>query len=442
MQSQENIDRYLTKFRQRAQGGAGGAAWLKPIREAAMASFQKSGFPTTRDEDWKYTSLEPIASGNFAVASGPGEVSLDAALARSFADADCARLVFVDGLWAPQLSRLADLPAGVRIESFAQAAQRGDAALQTQLARRSTYKNHALVALNTAFAADGALVTIGRGCQVEKPLQLIFAASGGASHAAAHLRNVIVCEAGSAATIVESYIGLGSETYLTHAVTELAVADGALVEHYRLQRESDNGFHIGQLEVELARDAHLTAHAITLGSALVRNDVHVMLNGEGAECTLNGLYLVDRQQHVDNHTEIEHNQPRASSRELYKGILSGAGHAVFNGKIVVHKDAQKTDARQTNKNLLLSENAVVNTKPQLEIHADDVKCSHGSTIGQLDPDALFYLRSRGIAMADAQSLLSYAFASDVVSRMKIQSMRARLDEYLLRRFDRSWKQPT
>jgi Fe-S cluster assembly protein SufD len=441
MQSHESTERYLTTFQQHyANGAAHGPAWLKPIREAAIARFKELGFPTTRDEDWKYTSLDPIASRNFAPADGPAAVSaisLVELLARSFADADCARIVFVDGSYTPQLSSLAALPAGVRVESLAQAAQRGDAVLQARLVCQARYQENSLAVLNTAFAADGALVTIAHGCRAEKPIQLIFTASGGTSPIAAHPRNVIVCEAGSEAQIVESYSGVGAGNYFTNAVTELSVGPGAIVDHYRLQRESDNGFHIGQLEVELGRDAHLTAHAITLGGALVRNDVHVVLNGEGSHCSLNGLYLLDGKQHVDNHTEIEHTRPRASSLELYKGILSGAAHGVFNGKIVVHKDAQKTDARQTNKNLLLSENAVVNTKPQLEIYADDVKCSHGSTIGQLDRDALFYLRSRGIGAADAQSLLSYAFASDVVNRIKIQSLRARLDEYLLHRFGRS-----
>jgi Fe-S cluster assembly protein SufD len=209
-----------------------------------------------------------------------------------------------------------------------------------------------------------------------------------------------------------------------------------VVEHYRLQQESAEGIHVGAFEADLQRGCHLTAHAVSLSGSLVRNNVRVVLNGEGAECVLNGLYLADGKQHIDNFTEIEHAKPRAKSLELYKGILGGSAHGVFNGKIVVHKDAQKSDARQTNKNLLLSENAAVNTKPQLEIYADDVKCSHGSTIGQLDTDALFYLRSRGLGLEQARSLLSFAFASDVVGKMKIESLRKRLDDYLVARFGR------
>jgi Fe-S cluster assembly protein SufD len=224
------------------------------------------------------------------------------------------------------------------------------------------------------------------------------------------------------------------ESYFCNAVTELIAERDSLAEHCRVQREGEAAFHTGTFEAKLARGAHLTAHAVTLAGSLIRNDVHVSLDGEGAECILNGLYLGSGRQHIDNSTVIEHVKPRASSFELYKGILNGAAHGVFNGKIVVHKDAQKSDARQVNKNLLLSDDAVVNTKPQLEIHADDVKCSHGSTIGQIDPDALFYFRSRGLGLAEARRLLSSAFAADVVGRIKVASLRQRLEEYILEKF--------
>jgi Fe-S cluster assembly protein SufD len=249
-----------------------------------------------------------------------------------------------------------------------------------------------------------------------------------------HPRNLIIVGEGSQARIVESHIGTSSGAYFANAVTELVGGEGASIEHYLLQREGETGFHIGTLEAQLRRQCTLVAHCITLAGSLVRNDAHVVLNGEGSECSLNGLYLVEGKQHVDNHTEIEHCMPRAKSMELYKGILSGSAHGVFDGKILVHKDAQKSDARQTNKNLLLSEGAVINTKPQLEIYADDVKCSHGSTVGQLDRDALFYLRSRGIDLGAAQSLLSYAFASDVLSGIKIALLREQLNDYLLTKF--------
>lgn len=438
MQSPQNIDRYVAQFEQQfSNGKARGPKWLLPIREAALANFRELGFPTTHDEDWKYTRLDRIVAGNFQPADKAAAVALDTLLARSFVDAAEPRIVFVDGFYSPQLSSLADCGAQVRVESLAQAAQRGDETLQARVAGCGTGRGNSLLALNLAFARDGAMVRVGRGCHLSQPIQIVFAATAGAMPLAAYPRNLIVCENGSEAQIVENYCSLAPGAYWTNSVTEVLVGADAAVDHYCIEREGDQGLHVNQLTAELARNGHFTAHAITLGGALVRNDVQVLLNGEGAECTLNGLYLLDGKQHVDNHTEIEHAQPHTSSRELYKGVLSGAAQAVFNGKIVVRKDAQKTDARQTNKNLLLSENGVVNTKPQLEIYADDVKCSHGSTIGQLDRDALFYLRSRGIGSADAQSLLSYAFASDVVSRIKIASLRERMDEYLLQRFGRS-----
>jgi Fe-S cluster assembly protein SufD len=284
---------------------------------------------------------------------------------------------------------------------------------------------------------DGAVVIVPDNCRVETPIHLIFGTLAKDEGIAVYPRNLLVIGSGSQVQIVESYFGLGAGSYFVDAVTELLGKENSVIDYYRLQRESDAGFHIGAVDARLNRDCHFTSHAVTLGGGLVRNDMRVALEGEGSECVLNGLYLMDGRQHVDNHTEIEHKRPRATSFELYKGILSGYAHGVFNGKIVVHKDAQKTDARQTNKNLLLSENAAVNTKPQLEIHADDVKCSHGSTIGQLDADALFYLRSRGLDRREAQSLLSYAFASDVVSRMQIPFLRSRLDEFLLTKFGRN-----
>ncbi|MGH7871509.1 MAG: Fe-S cluster assembly protein SufD, partial [Candidatus Binatia bacterium] len=288
----------------------------------------------------------------------------------------------------------------------------------------------------TAFMIDGAAVVIAPGCRLAKPVQLVFASVPGTQPVISHPRVLIIAGAGSEARIVESYIGSETGNYFCNAVTELAGGTDSLIDHYRLQQEGLAGFHVGTFAAELSRGCHLTAHSVSLSGALLRNNVHVVLNGEGAECVLNGLFIADGKQHVDNFTEIEHARPHGTSLELYKGILSGNAHGVFNGKIVVHKNAQKTDARQTNKNLLLSPNAVVNTKPQLEIHADDVKCSHGSTIGQLDPDALFYLRSRGLGVDEARNLLSFAFASDIVGKIKIDALRLCLNDYLASTFGR------
>ncbi len=438
MLTSESKQHYLSTFRQDyGNGRSRSPGWLKALRESAIGSFNKLGFPTRNDEDWRYTSVDAIASQPFERDRQPKDVAVDTVLGRSFVDAASNRLVFVNGILAPQHSLWRDAPGGVRVESLAEAIRRDDRILAPYLAGCARHETEAFFALNTAFMEDGAVVVVPPDCRLEAPLHLIYVATAGTRPISFYPRNLMLIGAGSSVKIVESYLGIGSGKYFVDAVTELIGEENSVIDYYRLQRESDAGFHIGAVDARLKRNCHLTSHAVTLAGALVRNDVHVALDGEGSECILNGIYLLDGDQHVDNHTEIEHCRPRATSFELYKGILSGSSHGVFNGKIVVHKDAQKTDARQTNKNLLLSENAAVNTKPQLEIYADDVKCSHGSTIGQLDPDALFYLRSRGLDVHESQSLLSYAFASDVVGRIQIASLRAKLDEYLLTKFGRN-----
>ncbi len=433
----ESKQQYLASFRREYGNGSGASPhWLKALRESAIGSFDKLGFPTQHDEDWKYTSIEPIVSQPFERRCEPAEIDAEAVLARSFGDANCNRLVFVNGVFVPRLSFCRDLPAGVRVGNLADVMRRDEEIVAGYLAN-GRYRTEAFFALNTAFMEDGAVIVLPPNCRLEAPLRVIFAVNTETKPLALHPRNLIVVGAGSELAVVESYVGLGSESYFVNAVTEIVAEDNCGIDYYRLQREADAGLHVGAVDVLLKRDCRFTSHTVTLAGALIRNDMHVGLDGEGSECILNGLYLLDGKQHVDNHTEIEHRRPRATSFELYKGILSGNSHGVFNGKIVVHKDAQKTDARQTNKNLLLSPGAAVNTKPQLEIHADDVKCSHGSTIGQLDADALFYLRSRGLDTHEAQSLLSYAFASDVVGRIRIPSLRARLDHYVLSTFGRN-----
>lgn len=428
---------FLSAFERFQKTSASAPDWLRDVRQAAIGSFVQSGLPTTRDEEWRYTSVEPITSIGFESANGEATLlRADDLYAPSFTDPAYNRLVFINGVFCRQFSSIRELPAGVRVENLSAALTADVAVVRPHLSRNSV-REQPFVALNTAFAAEGAFVSVPERVVVAEPIYLVFCSFGSGNPVMSHPRNLIIFEAGSQARIVESYIGLGDQPYLANAVTDVVGGEGSVIDYYRLQNEATCGYHVGALEARLSRNCSFTAHAVTLGGSLIRNDIHALLDGEGSECALNGLYLLDGKQHVDNHTEIEHAKPRATSQELYKGILSGAAHAVFNGKILVHKDAQKTDARQTNKNLLLSENAVVNTKPQLEIHADDVKCSHGSTIGQLDKDALFYLRSRGLDTAEAQSLLSYAFASELVGRMRIAPLRARLDDYLLKTFGRS-----
>src|SRR6185369_578756 len=369
----ESKERYLKAFEQaRPNGRAPG--WFENLREEGIGSFQVLGFPTTRNEEWKYTNIDPITSQSFLQVGGsaPGAISEDL-LARSFVDKASPCLTFINGVYAPKLSNFESLPNGVKVRSLAEAVGGDDPAVATGLGRYADHRRHAFTALNTAFMTDGAVVVIAPGCRLVEPIYLVFASAAGSQPMFSHPRILIIGGAGSEARIVESYIGSESGNYFCNAVTELVGGADSLLEHYRLQQEGLAGFHVGTLAAKLARGCHLTAHSISLSGALLRNNVHMVLDGEGAGCVLNGLYIADGKQHIDNFTEIEHAKPRGTSLELYKGILSGNAHGVFNGKNVVHKDAQKTDARQTNKNLLLSPNAAVHTKPQLEIYADDVK---------------------------------------------------------------------
>ncbi len=435
MATTQSAERYITDFKNRRAAGKRDPAWLEDLRSAAMTSFVALGFPTTKNEDWKYTNVEPVVSVPFVSANGEAKsVSTAEILSNACVDPEAPRLVFVNGIYAPEFSSLDGLPRGVQVASLADLIAQKNPVLTARLGRYVDHTRQAFVALNTAFLQDGAVISVAPGCRLSEPIYIVYAASVRDRQIIAHPRTLIMLGAGSESKVVESYASINGGTYLSNAVTELVAEPDAIVEHYRLQAEGALAFHVGTLDATLARGCQLTAHAVTLSGLLVRNNVHVLLDGEGAGCALNGLYLGDGKQHVDNSTEIEHAKPRATSSELYKGILNGASHGVFNGKIVVHKDAQKSNARQTNKNLLLSAQAAVNTKPQLEIYADDVKCSHGSTIGQLDSDALFYLRSRGLGFDEARSLLSFAFASDVVGRIKIDFLRRRLDDYLASKF--------
>ncbi|MBI1998114.1 MAG: Fe-S cluster assembly protein SufD [Deltaproteobacteria bacterium] len=430
------MEHYRSLFRQSYDDAGAFPSWFGRLRESAIESFTRLGFPAPGSEEWKYTSVDPIASVPFVHANGEGKAVTGDIFAAAFVDEACARLVFVNGAYSARLSSLSELPAGVRVAGLRAALAANDPVLEMRLGRAARFREQPFVALNTALMEDGAVVLVPEGCRMAAPIYLVFVSLAQEQPLQSQPRNLVVLGAGSEAAIVECYVGIEAGNYFTNAVTELFAAEDAVVDYYRIQREAARGFHVGALEARLSDRCSLTAHAITLGGSLVRNDLRVVLDGEGAECVLNGLYLADGDRHVDNHTEIEHAKPRTRSLELYKGVLSGSARGVFNGKIIVHKDAQKTDARQTNKNLLLSDRAVANSKPQLEIYADDVKCSHGSTIGQLDRDALFYLRSRGLAPDDARSLLSYAFARDVVGRVKIPALKERLDDYLAICFDR------
>jgi len=407
-----------------------GPAWTMPLREAARARFAKVGFPTRRDEEWKYTSTMPIVETPFRLAEG-GTVSADHLAPYGLGDIDHVQLVFVNGRLVPHLSTLVDLPKGVEVASLSDFAAADADGVKANLAKFAKIDDNPFVALNTSVLGDGGYISIPKGVVVETPIHLLFVSTAEDGATVSHPRNLIVCGENSQATIVETYVGVGEDVYFTNAVTEFVVAESAVVDHYKVQRESLAAFHVATTQIQLARASNFRSHSISLGGSLVRNDINAVLAAEGIECTLNGLYMARGRQTVDNHTSIDHAMPHCDSHELYKGIIDDNGRGVFNGKIFVREDAQKTDAKQTNQALLLSPEAQVNTKPQLEIYADDVKCTHGATIGQLSDEALFYLRARGIDKDTARNLLTYAFASDVVSRIRIEPIRAQLDHFLL-----------
>jgi len=410
--------------------------WLHDLRKQAIGRFAQLGFPTTRLEDWKYTNVGPIATIPFQAAElrwdGVTEDRLsELPLAHSAFSECCSRVVFVNGHYSPQLSS-PDLHERVVVGSLASAIKQKMPLVKEHLAALASYEQQAFVALNTAFLEDGAYIEIPTGVTSTLPIYVLFVSTADEA-IASHPRTLIVVGQNSQASIVEDYLAVGEGSYFTNAVTEITVGENSKIEHYTLQAENERAYHVSTISANQARASRLTTHSVSLGGALVRNDVNVALNGEGAECVLNGLYIADGSQHVDNHTVIDHVQPHCASRELYKGILDDQSSAVFNGSIIVRKDAQKTDARQSNKNLLLSEGATINSKPQLEINADDVKCAHGTSIGHLDEDSVYYLRSRGVGLAEARTVLTYGFANDVLNRMKVDEIRVRLECALLAR---------
>lgn len=408
-------------------------ASVRALRQLGIERFAALGFPTLRQEDWRFTNVAPIARGTFVRPQTDPEAADPARLAVLDFEAS-ARLVFIDGRFSAKLSEVQELPAGTAVTSLAEALTHiPDRVAVPWLGQLAQVGNHPFVALNTAFLRDGACVLVPPGAVIEKPIHLLFLSSGSAAGEATFSfpRNLIVAGENSQVTVVETYAGDG--VYLCCPVTEMVAGPASVIDHYKLQRESREAFHLATFQIEGERSSTPSSHSISIGGALVRNDVNAVLAGEGIDCILNGLYLAEGRQLIDNHMRVDHAKPHCASHELYKGILDGKARAVFNGLIHVHPGAQKTDAKQSNRNLLLSPEAMANSNPQLEIFADDVKCTHGSTVGQLDDNAVFYLRSRGIGQEAARSLLTYAFASDIVERIKLAPVRHDLEEFLFSR---------
>jgi Fe-S cluster assembly protein SufD len=423
--------RFVSEFEARAKAGTPrGPSWLRQQRERAMSSFSAQGFPTTRDEEWRFTPVTPITETAFV----PGEllhVSPEDLAPWIFGAETAAELVFVNGIFVPALSRVADLPAGLEVGTLGLVLGAGGAEIEPYFAKLAQPSGSPFTALNTALCDEGAFIQVRRNAVVERAVHVLFYSTVSGAPSVSHPRLLAVVGEHAEVRIVETYAGPAGQVYFTNAVSEFVAEDRAIVDHYRVQRDSTAAYHVGAMQVRTGRETAFVSHNLALGAALARNDIGAVLGGEGGDTTLNGLYVGDGAQLVDNHTTIDHAQPHNGSHEVYKGLLGGRARGVFNGKIIVRPDAQKTDAKQTNKALLLSEEAQINTKPQLEIFADDVKCTHGATVGQLDPDMLFYLRARGLSLRDARALLIRSFAGDAVNHVKFAPLRERLEATLL-----------
>ena len=428
---------YEEQFVDVAAAGTGSEpAWIAPVRRRAIERFQTLGFPTMRDEDWHYTSVSPIAEGEFTVRPDIGGMITPSELTPFLFEQEegWPRIVFVNGAFSPELSALGALPAGVRVMPLARAWREVPELLEAHLTRVVDFETAAFTALNTAFLREAAVVHVGSEMVPDVPVHIVHVADANAAKSMLVPRSLIVADRHARLTVLESFIATTDARYFTNAVAEIVIGDGATVNHYKIQRESARAFHVGTAQSRHGRDSHYVSFSFSTGAALTRTNVYAALTGEGCGVTLDGLYMVDGEQHVDHQTFVHHAQPNCFSRELYKGILDGSSRGVFNGKVLVDPIAQKTDGKQENHTLLLSEKARIDTKPQLEIFADDVKCTHGATVGRIDQTALFYMLSRGIERRAARELLTYAFAADVLEQIELAPVRDGLEALTLRRF--------
>ncbi len=410
-------------------------SWLHEARDTAIHRFREVGFPTPKQEDWKYTNLTPLLRVPFRVApeGGPENVVSEQLEPFTFGVLKTSLLTFVNGRFAPRLSYVRYLPRRVRAMSLAEAIVDDPEALAQHLGRYAPPDGNAFTSLNAAFLADGAFIEVPPKTHVEEPIHLLFISRSRDAPLVTHPRNLIVLGDGSAATVIETYAGWPPDVTFTNAVTEVSVGAAASLGHYKMQREGERAFHMASMVVHQGRDSTVACHSFSFGGALARSHVHTLFRAEGGSLLLNGLFMTAGAQQSDNYTRIDHAEPSCTSLELYKGILDGTSRGIFNGNILVRKGAQKTSARQTNKNLLLSKEAWVDSTPGLEILADDVKCNHASTIGQLDENAVFYLRSRGIDEEAARNILTYAFAADVINQVSLAPVRIKLDQLVLSR---------
>lgn len=421
------------------QNKASEPEWLAGQRKAAIARFAEIGFPTLQDEDWRFTNVSPIAKLPFQPVLEPMGNAPDAATVRGliFAGLESTKLVFVDGHYSEELSTRLPEAKGVIIQSLKSALDQNPELLEPHFGRHLDDKSNAFIALNTAFFRDGAFIQIPSETKLKGPIHLLHLSTGGDNGAASHIRHLVLAEKHSEATLLESYLSLGSTVTVTNTAIELLIGEGAHLEHCKFQDESPNSYHVASLHARIHSKANVAAHSFVLGAKIARNNIRTGLEGEGVECVLNGLYLTRAEQLADHHMIVEHAKPHCNSHEYFNGILDGRSKGVFHGRILVRPDAQKTDAKQTNKNLLLSDDASIDTKPQLEIYADDVKCTHGATIGQLNDESIFYLRARGIGEETAKRMLIHAFAGEIIDRVRYAPVREVLDGLIWDRLEQN-----
>ncbi len=409
---------------------ANGSGWFDAVRESAISRFAEIGIPTPKMEDYRFTNLAPLARGSFQhiAIAGDNKNKLDPD-PYLYGDSTAVEIVVRNGC-LESVSAAGDLPEGVVVVPLSEALHSYRELVEPHLAQYAPIESEGLAALNTAFLEEGLFVHVPRNVILQKPVHILYLTDPGDRETVSYPRNLWILEEGADLTILESYAGDREATYWTNTLTEIVLGENAALRHYKLQLESEKAYHIGRLHAKQERASRLSTYSISFGSRIARNDVNLALEGEGIHSIMDGLYLGDNDQLIDHHTFVDHVSPNCESRENYKGILSGKSKGVFNGKILVRRDAQKTDAVQTNRNLLLSDHATINTKPQLEIYADDVKCTHGATIGQLDRESLFYLQARGIDKDTARSILINAFAGEIVERLEFEPMRSRVESLL------------
>lgn len=436
-QNMKETDLHAADFEQLSRRNAQ-PEWLLSLRRAGLSSFEEQGFPTSRDEDWRFTNIAPIVRGRFKpIFDQPADTAAIQTLEQApFKGVPGARLVFVDGQFSAKLSSHGPLAAGVKVENLAGTLSREAGFVERQLGRHALTRDNAFAALNQALFADGAFIYVPVGVELTAPIHLVFVTSGNRPQTAIYPRNLIIAEANSKLNIIESYLGGSNKAvYFTNAVTELVAGEGAGIEFVKFQDEAPDAFHVATIQGQFCGASSVRIHSFALGARLSRNNIRARLAGEGLECILNGLYLTKNDQLADHHMVVEHEVPHCASHEYFNGILDDKSKGVFHGRIHVHQIAQKTDAKQTNKNLLLSDDATVDTKPQLEIYADDVKCTHGATVGQLNEEAVFYLRSRGLSTEAARRMLIHAFAGEIIDRVRCEPARQELDRIIRHRLE-------